>query len=219
MLNVFALVFVQWIFTATPWPLAQAGLDNILSELNYQDERKEALFRAILLSAPSACPSEDREFQRMVKGWLEPFSALLPAKSRTEYKSDVKNLMTEASSCWVKSRCSRQKIIATLDYDSCPESWKDCPVPSHKHQQNISGEASDPEDEDEVTFVAFPAIITMQGVTPKTIHHGFLVRFSHLYGAETEWQSEHKNRRFSLSGVPSSLPGLLPRRGVAGPIP
>ncbi|KAF2187928.1 hypothetical protein K469DRAFT_769800 [Zopfia rhizophila CBS 207.26] len=61
MLNVFTLVFARWIFTATPPPLAQAGLDVILSELIGQDERKEALCRAILLSAPSGNPSQDKE--------------------------------------------------------------------------------------------------------------------------------------------------------------
>ncbi|KAF2179721.1 hypothetical protein K469DRAFT_730544 [Zopfia rhizophila CBS 207.26] len=216
MLNVFTLVFVRWIFTATPPPLAQAGLDVILSELIEQDERKEALCRAILLSAPSGNPPQDIELQLIVKWILEAFGTLLLLKPRTELKSDVKSLMTEATNCWVKSRWSRQKVIATLDYESCPGSWRDHPVPSHKHQQSMNAEVSDPEDQEEVTLVAFPAIVAMSNGTQETIHPGFLIRYSHLYEAEIEWRNEQKTRRFSRSGVPYSIPGLPSLRGAAG---
>jgi len=203
MLNVFALVFVNWIFTATPALLAQAGLDSILSKLADKDEVKEELCRAILLSASSSYPSQDKELQRLVKWILEAFGTLLFSKSRTEFKSDVKDLMTEATNCWTKSRWSRQKLIATLDYELYPGSWKDFPVPSHGPQQNIKNpEASDPEDQEEVTLVAFPAIIAISSGRRETIRPGFLIRYSHLYEAEDEWRDEQKKRRFPRSGVP-----------------
>ena len=217
MLNVFALVFVKCIFTATPLHLAQAGLDNILSKLVDQDEMKEALCRAILLSASSSCPSQDRELQQLVKWILETFGTLLSSKPRTEFKSDVRDLMTEATNCWTKSRRSRRKLIATLNYELYPGPWKDFPVPSRKHQQNTKNtEASDPEDQDEVTLIAFPAIIAMSSGTWETVLPGFLVRYSHLYEAEGEWRSEQKKRRFSRSGVPNGISGLPSLQGGGG---
>ena len=208
MLNVFAVVFEKFIFTATPIHLAQAGLDNILSKLVDQDEMKEVLCRAILLSASSSCPSQDRELQQLVKWILETFGALLPSKPRTEFKSDVKDLMTEATNCWTKSRRSRRKLIATLNYELYPGPWKDFPVPIQKHQHNTeNAEASDPEDQEEVTLVAFPAIIAMSSGTWEPILSGFLISYSHLYEAEGEWRSEQKKRRFSRSGVPNGRTG------------
>lgn len=218
MLNVFALVFVKCIFTVTPPLLAQAGLDNILSEIVDKDDMKEALCRAILLSASSSYPSQDRELQQHFVKWiLETFGTLLSSKSRTEFKSDVKDLMTEATNCWIKSRWSRRKLIATLNYESYPGSWRDFPGPSQKHQQNTkNAEASDPEDQEEVTLVAFPAIIAMSSGTWETILPGFLIRYSHLYEAEVEWRSEQKKRRFSRSGVPNGISGLPSLRGAGG---
>jgi hypothetical protein len=217
MLNVFALVFVKYIFTATPPLLAQAGLDGILSELVDKDEAKEELCRAILLSASSSYPSPDRELQQLVKTIVEAFGTLLSSKSRTEFKSDVKDLMVEATNCWAKSRSSRQKLIATLKYELYPGSWKDFPVPGHKHQQNTkNAEASDPEDQEEVTLVAFPAIIAMSSDIWETIRPGFLIRYSHLCEAENEWRSEQKKRRFSRSGVPNGISGLPSLRGAGG---
>jgi hypothetical protein len=216
MLNVFALVFVKCIFTATPLHL---GLDNILSELVEQDEMKEALCRAILLSVSSSCPSQDKELQQLVKWILESFGTLLSSKLRTEFKSDVKDLMTEATNCWTKSRLNRRKLIATLNHELYPGPWKDLPVPSHKHQKNTkNAEASDPEDQEEVTLIAFPAIIAMSSGTWEPILPGFLVRYSHLYEAEGEWRSEQKKRRFSRSGVPNGISGLPSLQGGGGAI-
>ena len=217
MLNVLALVFVRYIFTATSPLLAQAGLDSILSELVDKDEMKEALCRAILLSASSNYPSQDRELQQLVKRILEAFGTLLSSKSRTEFKSDVKDLITEATNCWTGSRWSLQKLIATLNYESYPGSWKDLPAPSHKHQQNTkNAEASDPEDQEEVTLIAFPAIIAISSGTWETILPGLLIRYSHLCEAENEWRSEQKKRRFSRSGVPNGISGLPSLRGAGG---
>ena len=219
MLNVLALVFKDFIFTATPLHLAQAGLDNILSKLADQDEMKEALCRAILLSALSSCPSQDKELQKLVKWIVEAFGTLLSSKPRTEFKSDVKDLMTEATNCWTKSRRSRQKLIATLNYELYPGPWKDFPVPIHKHQRNTkNAEASDPEDQEEVTLIAFPAIIAVSSGTRKTIISGFLIRYSHLYEAEGEWRSKQKKRQFSRSGVPNGISGLPSLQGDGGAI-
>jgi hypothetical protein len=213
MLNVFALVLAQWIFTTTPPLLAQAGLDAILSELTDQDERKELLCRAILISVPSGKPLEHKELQQLAKSFTETSEILLSSKLRTEMKSDVINLIVQASDCWAASRRSHRKLIATLDYESYPDSWTDYPASTHQRRRNSKNiEASDPEDEEEVAYVAFPAILARSKCTWETISPGILMRYSHLREAEDEWRKEQKRRRFPRSGVPNNISGLPPSR-------
>ena len=219
MLNVFALVLVEWIFTMTPPSLARAGLDVMLSQLLEQDEKKEGLCRAMLLSVTGGGSSQDREIQQLVKYILDAFGILLPSKSRADFKSDVKSLISDASNCWAKTRLNRQKLTTTLDFELYSESWEDLPMPNHKHQQRTAdADASDPEDQEEVCFVAFPAVIMKSGGTRTTIYKGTLVRFCHLYEAEIEWRNELGKARFSRSKQPNllglpSLPSIMTPEG------
>jgi hypothetical protein len=208
MLNVMARLLERYIFTATPPPLAQTGLDDILSELLEQDEKKERLCRAMLMSV-STEQSQDK-LHKVLLEWILEFSGfILPAKSRSGLKSDFRELMKEASNFWTTSRLNRKKIIATLDYESYTGSWKDLPVPSHKNQENKeNSEASDPEDQDEVSFIAFPAIVAVTSDEHETIFPGYLIRFSQVRSAEIEWRKDLKKRRFSYAGVPRAIPGL-----------
>lgn len=217
MMSVLAQMLTQWIFTATPLPLAQAGLDDILSTLTDEDDEKELLCRAILNSVSNQKNIEYSELAQLLKWFSETFGSLLPPKARTELKSDIRKLLTEASEWWDQSRHSRDKIIATLDYESYPDSWKNHPAPRHPRRRDSKhAEASDPEDEEEIAFVSFPAIVTLKDGEWEPIHRGSLVRYSHVREAEDEWRTQRGKRRFSRSGVPNSLAGLLPSRVPRG---
>ena len=122
MLNVLALALSTWVFTATPRPLAQAGLDDILSELANQDAEKEVLTRAMLLSVSTQMLSQEKEVQTMAKWIVDGFGITLPPKARMEMKSDLERIFEDATNCWLESRRSRQKVLATLDHESHTES-------------------------------------------------------------------------------------------------
>ncbi|KAF1847302.1 uncharacterized protein K460DRAFT_425972 [Cucurbitaria berberidis CBS 394.84] len=175
MLTVFARVFVQYIFTATALRFSQAGLDLVLSELSHQDDEKEQLCRALLFSVPSGSLPDEKDIQQVVKWIMDSFGTIIPPTSRTELKSSIRGLMEDATKYWSESRRSRQKLISTMEYEPYPESWRTYPIPRNDRQKHTKYvEASDPEDEDEITFVAFPAIMSMSGDGPKTVYHGWI---------------------------------------------
>lgn len=206
MLNVFADILSKYIFTAAPLPLAQAGLDDILSQLMSQDENKERLFRAILVSGSAESPSPDKDIQELAKWILDAFGILLTTNSRTEMKKELKKYLGEAMNCWIEARRSREKVVATMKYESYPDSWKCYSVPSYWHKQNSKhSHVSDAEDDDEVAFIAFPTIIVIGNDKQGTIHHGILIHYSHIRKAEEEWRREQKKRRFPRSGVPQKI--------------
>ncbi|OCL07659.1 hypothetical protein AOQ84DRAFT_222662 [Glonium stellatum] len=218
MLSIFAMIFERFIFTAVDTPLAIANLDSILFDIANEDEEKEALCRSILLSVSSRHSPPNGGFQHYIKEAIDAFGTLVPSKSRVEFRTEAKNLVTAAADCWSKVRSSRQKPIATLDYETFPNRWEDVALPSQKHQQNTEdAEASDPEDQDEVALIAFPAILVRTNDAWEPACPGFLIRYSHMYGAEDEWRREQKKRRFSRSQVPNSLmQGLPSQRGITG---
>ncbi|KAF2003798.1 hypothetical protein P154DRAFT_617400 [Amniculicola lignicola CBS 123094] len=210
MLNVLALVLSRYVFTAAPLPLAEAGLDDVLSKLMGQDANKELLFRAMLFSASTQKPSQEKDLQSIARWVVEGFGTILTPKARTDMKSDLKEFLENAANCWIESRRCRQKIVVTFDHESYPDSWKSFPTPnSQPKQNNDHSQVSDPENHDEVVFFAFPAIIMIGGDKKETIHHGVLVRYTHVYAAEEEWRKEQKKRRFSHSGIPHRIIGPL----------
>lgn len=208
MLNVLAHVLSKYIFTAAPPPLGQAGLDDIMSKLVDEDANKELLFRALLISGSAGSPPHDKEIQTIAKWILDVIGSLLITNSRTEMKNDLRNYLGEAANCWIEARRSRDKVLASMECESYPNSWKRYSVPSYWYKQNTKhSQVSDPENEDEVAFIAFPAIILIGKDKEETIHHGILIHYDHMRKAEEEWRLEQKKRRFSRSGVPRNIIG------------
>ncbi|CAO2651700.1 Nn.00g042700.m01.CDS01 [Neocucurbitaria sp. VM-36] len=207
MLAVLAQVFAQFVFTATPPRFARSGLDRVLSELADQNEEKELLCRAMLLSVPSGSQPDDKDIQQGINWILESFGTLLSPKTRVELKAGIKGLMADAAKFWSNARESRQKLVSVLDYEMYPESWHTYSASNPERQKTTNNvKVSDPDDdEDEITFVAFPATVSMSAAGSKTVNPGWVIRYSHLIRAEEEWRREQKRRRFSRSGVPNNI--------------
>lgn len=206
MLNILALTLVKWIFTAAPLRLARAGLDDILSAIMEQDPRKEAILRAMLISKSTESTMDDKEIQDLLQWFLDTFGILATPKARTDMKKDLRQLFDQASRSWMESRRSYQKVVATFDLKSFPNSWKGYPEPHYRREQKAKhSQTSEPDDEDELAFFAFPAIIVKRNAVEATVHRGVLIYCSHLREAEHEWGKEQKNRRFSRTGVPRTI--------------
>jgi hypothetical protein len=206
MLSVIAAMLVRWVFTATPLRLARAGLDDILSEMVKEEPKKEALFRAMLISKSTESSMGEKDIQDLPELFLDKFGTIATAKARTDTKKDLRQLFEEASRSWMESRRSYQKVVATFDLKSFPNSWRSYPKPRYQRGQNAKHtQASEAEDEDGVAFFAFPAIVVRRDATEETVHRGVLIHYSHLHEAENEWQTEQKKRRFSRAGPSSAL--------------
>ncbi|KAJ4285979.1 hypothetical protein N0V90_013545 [Kalmusia sp. IMI 367209] len=208
-LNIIAHTLCKWIFTGAPMPFAQAGIDDVLFQLMKQDAKKELLFRAMLISGSAKVSLQEKDIQELVKWFLEAFGTLLRPKARTDMKTDLRKILEDAMNCWTESQRSRHKVVATFDCESYPDSWESYSGATFQHKHNAKHtQISDPEDEDEVAFFAFPAVIVRSSDTVETVHRGLLIYYSHLIEAENEWRKEQKKRRFSRTGVPHNIVGL-----------
>jgi hypothetical protein len=206
MLSVIATILVQWVFTATPLRLAQAGLDEILFAMMKEEPKKEALFRAMLISNLTESSMDENGIQELAQWFLDKFGAMAMPKVRKDVKKDLRQLFEEARRSWVRSRRSRQKVVATFDLKSFPNSWKSYPEPRYQRDQNGKHtQSSGTDEEDEVAFLAFPAIVVRKDAMEETVHHGVLVYCSQLREAEHEWRTVQKKRRFSRTGGPHTM--------------
>lgn len=163
-----------------------------------QDAKKELLLRAMLISGSTEIRSRESCVPELTKRFLEAFGTLLRPTARKELRVDLQNLLENASDCWKEAQRSRQKVIATFNYESYPESWKVYSGLGYQFGQNLKHtRLSDPDDESEVALFVFPAVIARSSNREATIHHGVLVYYSQLSEAENEWRKEQKKRRFS----------------------
>jgi hypothetical protein len=202
MLNVIAVTLVDCIFTAVPVRLARAGLDDILSAMMKQDPKKEAYFRAMLISESTESSLDEKYIQDRLQWFLDTFGTLATLKARVDMEKDLRRLFAEASRSWMDSRRSHQKVVATFDFESFPNSWKSYSEPHYRREQNAKhSQTSEPDDEDVIAFFAFPAFIVRRDAVEDTVHRGVLIYCSHLREAEHEWRKDQKKRRFSRSGA------------------
>jgi hypothetical protein len=206
MLSIIATMLVKWIFTATPLRLARAGLDETLSAMIKEEPEKEALFRAMLISKFTESSMDENDIQKLPQWFLDKFGTMATPKAHTDAKKDLWQLFEEARRSWMGSRQSRQKVVATFDLKSFPNSWKSYPEPRYQRDQNANhSRVSGTDEEDEVAFFAFPAIVVRSDATEKTVHRGVFVCCSQLHEAEHEWHTVQKKRRFSRTGVPHTM--------------
>lgn len=197
-LNIIANILSKWIFTGAPISLAHTGIGDFLSDLMEQDAKKELLLRAMLISGSTEIQSRESCVPELTKRFLEAFGTLLRPTARKELRVDLQNLFENASDCWKEAQRSRQKVIATFNYESYPESWKVYSGLGYQFGQNLKHtRLSDPDDENEVALFVFPAVIARSSNREATIHYGVLVYYSQLSEAENEWRKEQKKRRFS----------------------
>jgi hypothetical protein len=205
MLSVIAAMLVRWVFTATPLRLARAGLDEILSAMMKEEPEKEALFRAMLISKYTESSMDD-DIRELPQWFLDKFGTIVMPKVHTAAKKDLLQLFEEARSSWMGSRLSRQKVVATFDLKSFPNSWKSYLETRYQRDQNAEHtQDSGADEEDEVAFLAFPAIVVMRDAREETVHRGVLIYCSQLHEAEHEWRTVQKKRRFSRTGVPHAM--------------
>lgn len=197
-LNIIANILSKWIFIGAPISLAHTGIGDFLSDLMEQDAKKELLLRAMLISGSTEIRSRESCVPELTKRFLEAFGTLLRPTARKELRVDLQNLLENASDCWKEAQRSRQKVIATFNYESYPESWKVYSGLGYQFGQNLEHtQLSDPNDENEVALFVIPAVITRSSNREATIHYGVLVYYSQLSEAENEWRKEQKKRRFS----------------------
>jgi hypothetical protein len=206
MLSVIATMLVRWVFTSTPLRLARAGLDKILSAMMKEEPETEALFRAMLMANFTESSLDENDIQELPQWFLDNFGNMAMPKVRADAKKDLRQLFEEARRSWMGSRWSRQRVVATFDLKSFPNSWKSYPEPRCQRDQNAKHtQGSGSDEEDEVAFLAFPAIVVKREATEETVHRGALIYCSQLREAEHEWRTVQRKRRFSRTGVSQTM--------------
>jgi hypothetical protein len=202
-LNIIAQTLLHWIFTAAPLRLAQAGLDDMLLEMMKQDEKKEYLLRAMLISESTETSISEKQMQDHSQSFVDTFGTLLMPKPRTEMKKAFKKLLEEADISWRDSRRTYQKVVATLDFHSFPDLWASYAKPRYQREQSAKqSQTSDLDNDDQVAFLAFPAVILKSKEKETMLHRGVCIYDSDVREAEHEWRKVHKMRRFSSTGAP-----------------
>jgi hypothetical protein len=159
----------------------------------------------MLISTFTESSMDENDIQELPQWFLDKSGTMVMPKVRTDAKKDLRQLFEEARRSWMESRRSRQKVVATFNLKSFPNSWKSYPEPRYQRDQNAKHtQASGTDEEDEVAFLAFPAIV-VRDATEETVHRGVLIYCSQLREAEHEWRIVQKKRRFSRTGVPHTM--------------